>query len=158
MAGNLAVAATPGNLAYLIYTSGSTGRPKGVAMGHRPLVNLIHWQVRAAGSRRGHFNTASLSFDVSFQEMFSTWLSGGTLVLISSQLRRDPEALWTFVAETQIERLFLPVAMLQQLAESACCSRRQAADCDEVITGRRTVCVLRPLSANSSPDSPPNAA
>ena len=31
----------------------------------------------------------SLNFDVSFQEIFSTWCSGGTLVLLSEEVRRD---------------------------------------------------------------------
>src|SRR5262249_39396023 len=60
---------TANHLAYVLYTSGSTGRPKGVAMNHRPLVNLISWQVERSrlgpGARTAQF--ASLSFDVSFQ-------------------------------------------------------------------------------------------
>ncbi len=74
----------PDHLAYVLYTSGSTGRPKGVAMSHRPLTNLLRWQL-AHWSQPGPARTlqfASLSFDVAFQEIFSTWCSGGTLVLI----------------------------------------------------------------------------
>jgi amino acid adenylation domain-containing protein/FkbH-like protein len=107
-------------LAYVIHTSGSTGVPKGVAMPHAPLVNLIKWQLAnsalGAGSRTLQF--ASLSFDVSFQEMFSTWCSGGTLVLIDEKLRRDPVALLRLIAKEKVERLFLPFIALQQLAEA----------------------------------------
>jgi non-ribosomal peptide synthetase component F len=62
------------NLAYVIYTSGSTGRPKGVAMPHRPLVNLLTWQVGRSSlvAEPRTLQFASLSFDVSFQETFST--------------------------------------------------------------------------------------
>jgi non-ribosomal peptide synthetase component F len=80
--------AGPEDLAYVIYTSGSTGRPKGVAMPHRALLNLLAWQQEAAvdaGARTLQF--ASLNFDVSFQEMFSTWCGGGTLVLVSEAVR-----------------------------------------------------------------------
>ena len=114
------VAPHPEHLAYVIHTSGSTGGPKGVAMPHRALVNLIAWQLRnsklSEGGRTLQF--ASLSFDVSFQEMFSTWCAGGTLVLVSETVRRDPMALWQFIGEMKIERLFLPFVALQQLAEA----------------------------------------
>jgi len=110
----------PISLAYVIHTSGSTGTPKGVAMPHQPLVNLITWQLKnsrlAPGARTLQFT--SLSFDVSFQELFSTWCAGGTLVLVDDELRRDPFALLRFIAEQKIERLFLPFVGLQQLAEA----------------------------------------
>jgi non-ribosomal peptide synthetase component F len=62
----------PENLSYLIYTSGSTGKPKGVAMIHRALVNLIDWQTKDSrlGEGAKTLQFTSLSFDVSFQEMF----------------------------------------------------------------------------------------
>ena len=45
--------ADPESLAYVIYTSGSTGRPKGVAMGHRPLANLMAWQLENSSAGPG---------------------------------------------------------------------------------------------------------
>src|SRR5204862_6395999 len=109
------------DLGYVIYTSGSTGRPKGVAMGHRPLANLLAWQLEnfsvPVAARTLQF--ASLSFDVAFQEIFSTWCCGGTLVLIDEAVRRDPEALLAFICEQRVERLFLPFAALQNLCEAA---------------------------------------
>ena len=114
-------AISPDNLAYLIYTSGSTGQPKGVAMTHRPLANLIHWQLQntvlPAGARTLQF--ASLSFDVSFQEIFSTWCSGGAVVLIPDEARRDPIELLRRLDTGAVERLFLPFVALQQIAEAA---------------------------------------
>ncbi|MFQ5906231.1 MAG: amino acid adenylation domain-containing protein, partial [bacterium] len=109
------------NLAYVSYTSGSTGKPKGVAMNHRPLCNLIWWQLQSStlsgGARTLQF--ASLSFDVSFQVIFSTWCSGGTLILISRQLQRDAVGLLHFLTEESVERLFLPFVALHQLAQVA---------------------------------------
>jgi amino acid adenylation domain-containing protein/thioester reductase-like protein len=108
------------NLAYVIYTSGSTGRPKGVAMPHCALVNLLAWQNQqssvAIGSRTLQFTP--ISFDVSFQEIFSTLSSGGTLVLISETTRRDPVKLLKFLDKAAIERLFVPFVSLRQLAEA----------------------------------------
>ncbi len=112
---------SPDNLAYVIFTSGSTGVPKGVAMPHRPLVNLVAWQLRNStlgpGARTLQF--ASLSFDVSCQELFSTWAAGGTLVLISEELRLDAFALLAALRKAAVERLFAPFVALQQLAEVA---------------------------------------
>ncbi|HEY0410520.1 MAG TPA: amino acid adenylation domain-containing protein, partial [Candidatus Dormibacteraeota bacterium] len=109
-----------GNLAYILFTSGSTGRPKGVAMPHRPLVNLVAWQLAASISTLGGrtLQFASLAFDVSFQEMFATWGSGGCLVLLAEETRRDPRALLRTLEERRVDRLFLPFVALQQLAEA----------------------------------------
>ena len=89
---NPRAAVTSDNLAYVIYTSGSTGQPKGVAMTHRPLVNLLHWQMRRSAKAPRTLQFTSLSFDVSFQEIFSTWCAGGTLVLMREEARRDAGA------------------------------------------------------------------
>src|SRR5207245_4006781 len=105
----------PRNLAYVLYTSGSTGKPKGVAMPHRALVNLIEWQKEQAKAART-LQFAPLSFDVSFQETFSTWCSGGTLVLLDEATRRDPEALVQLLERSKIQRLFLPSVALQHIA------------------------------------------
>jgi amino acid adenylation domain-containing protein len=111
----------PDSPAYLLYTSGSTGRPKGVCMPHRPLVNLLHWQLaRWQGQAPAvTLQFASLSFDVSFQELLSTWASGGTLVLVDDDTRRDGQALLGYLEEQGVERLFLPFAALEALAEVA---------------------------------------
>ncbi|HAF13801.1 MAG TPA: non-ribosomal peptide synthetase [Blastocatellia bacterium] len=108
------------NLAYVIYTSGSTGQPKGVAMTERALANLLSWQLEHAGSfpAARTLQFTSLSFDVSFQEIFSTWCSGGTLLLISDELRRDALSLLRFLDEQKVERIFLPFVYLQHLAEA----------------------------------------
>ena len=70
------------NLAYVVYTSGSTGLPKGVAMSHGSISNMIGWQLQSSRAKAGTrtLQFASLSFDVSFQEIISTLCSGGTLV------------------------------------------------------------------------------
>jgi amino acid adenylation domain-containing protein/thioester reductase-like protein len=110
---------TSRNLVYVIYTSGSTGRPKGTAMSHRSMINLIEWHRRTfrvlEGCRVQQF--AALSFDVAFQEIFSTLCTGGTLVLLPEWVRRDAMALTEFLSRNDIQRLFVPPLMLQTLAE-----------------------------------------
>ncbi|PTL74997.1 non-ribosomal peptide synthetase [Vitiosangium sp. GDMCC 1.1324] len=110
----------PEALAYVIYTSGSTGVPKGVAMHHRPLLNLIRWQVERSEVGKGKtLQFSALSFDVSFQEMFATWGAGGELVVIEEELRLEARGLLERMERSGVERLFLPFVALQNLAEVA---------------------------------------
>ncbi|MEO7332160.1 MAG: amino acid adenylation domain-containing protein, partial [Minicystis sp.] len=108
---------TADHLAYLIYTSGSTGKPKGVAMSHRALANLIAYQNSGGPGNVRTLQFASASFDVFFQETYSTLGAGGVLVLVSEEGRRDSERLLRLMADERIERLFIPPVALQQLAE-----------------------------------------
>ncbi len=109
-----------GDSVYAIYTSGSTGKPKGVELTQMGLSNLVQWQNAQPGldtpARTLQF--ASLSFDVSFQELFTTWAQGGTLVLVTEEARRDLAGLAKFIARDRIERVYLPFAALQPLADA----------------------------------------
>jgi len=108
-----------GSLVYVIYTSGSTGKPKGIAMHHGAMVNLIQWQadIFAAAGRQRVLQFAALSFDVAFQEMFSTLCTGGTVILMDEWVRRDVKALTEFLTRNSIQRLFVPPVMLHSIAE-----------------------------------------
>ncbi|RKH08173.1 amino acid adenylation domain-containing protein, partial [Corallococcus sp. CA053C] len=136
-------------LAYAIYTSGSTGTPKGVAMGHGPLGNLITWQlgqsVAGPGTRTLQFSP--LSFDVSFQELFGTWCSGGTLVLVRDALRLDAVLLLQLLADERVERLFLPFIALQNLAEIATSHQKVPPSLREVVTAGEQLQVTHHLRA-----------
>lgn len=122
----------PGSLAYVLYTSGSTGQPKGVAMPHSALVNLLGWQKSCLGRPKRTLQFASLGFDVSFQEIFSTWVAGGTLFLASEQVRHDPSTMLSMLESERIERVFLPVVMLEFLAKAAIISQRFPSSLQEV--------------------------
>ena len=109
------------NLGYVIYTSGSTGLPKGVCLGHHALVNLIHWQNKQTRNLESlvTLQFTPLSFDVHFQEIFSTLTSGGQLILINEGMRLNPVQLLKNISENNIGRIFLPYVALNQLAETA---------------------------------------
>ena len=110
----------PNSWVYVIYTSGSTGRPKGIAMGHSALANLLQWhrQSLEPGEACRTLQFAALSFDVAFQEIFTTLTGGGTLVLIDEWTRKDFRALLTFIIDKRIGRLFIPPLVLHGIAEA----------------------------------------
>jgi amino acid adenylation domain-containing protein len=124
------------HLAYVIFTSGSTGKPKGVALCHRTLTNLIEWQAKAQRSPRDSttLQFASLSFDVSCQEIFSTLGTGGRLLMIPESVRADFQELLDVVDRHSVARMFLPFVALQQLASSAEEHGRFLPSLNEVIT------------------------
>ncbi len=72
----------PEALAYVIYTSGSTGRPKGVGVPHFSLAN--HASACAERYNLGPADRAlqftSISFDITSEEIFPTWIAGGAVV------------------------------------------------------------------------------
>ncbi|HET7232832.1 MAG TPA: amino acid adenylation domain-containing protein, partial [Longimicrobium sp.] len=135
------------NLAYVIYTSGSTGRPKGVAMTHGALANLLDWQEddwrTAAPAVTLQFT--SISFDVSFQEIFSCWAGGGRLVLIDEEQRYDPAALLEVAEREGVERIFMPAVALHQLAEAGDARGIAPKSLREVITAGEQLRVTEPM-------------
>ncbi len=125
------------NLVYITYTSGSTGKPKGIGMTQRSLLNLLAWMLATTRlpARAKTLQFASLSFDVSFQDIFSTLLSGGTLLLITEDERQDIKGLAKIIAREGAHRLFIPAVALQQLAEGFCELENRGAVLSKVIAG-----------------------
>ncbi|MBD2776522.1 non-ribosomal peptide synthetase [Iningainema tapete] len=105
------------HLAYIIYTSGSTGTPKGTLVPHRSLTNLIEHHQAKMATGVGVLQFASLSFDVSYHEIFVAWCFGGTLYIIPESDRKDLDKLIHLLANNPIGKVILPVTLWQQLAE-----------------------------------------
>jgi non-ribosomal peptide synthetase component F/acyl carrier protein len=78
---------------------------------------LIDDQKPRVGDRTLQF--ASLNFDTSNLEIFTTWCTGGTLVLLSEEVRHNVSSLMSFLLEKEINRLFVPFVAFQQLMEIA---------------------------------------
>ncbi len=128
---------------YTLFTSGSTGTPKGVQVPDRTVCNLLTWQRHHGGLSAPAVTQqfSMLSFDVSFQEVFTTLCSGGLLRLVDPAWRQDMPALLDRLESTGVERLFLPYVALQLLAEHGVRTGRHPSRLRDVITaGEQLVC------------------
>src|SRR3974390_2563386 len=105
-------------LATIFYTSGTTGMPKGVECPHAGYVNL-------ALSYADYFDllpgmdatslTSSMGYDGSISEMYSAWVSGCAVVLLTKeQICSGPDFL-NFLRESEVTVLFCPPDILPTL-------------------------------------------
>ena len=112
------------------------GNSKRVTLQQRPLLDLVQWQVNEpdfAHSLRT-LQLASICLPMYLQEIFCALRSGGTLVLVKSEIRRDMNLLARFICEHRIERLFIPVVSFQRLADALCELPYRDLQLKEVIT------------------------
>uniref|UniRef100_UPI002492DC80 amino acid adenylation domain-containing protein n=1 Tax=Aquimarina algiphila TaxID=2047982 RepID=UPI002492DC80 len=74
---------TPSQLAYIIYTSGTTGRPKGVMITHSSLLDYATTFNNYFGVSQSDrvLQQASISFDISVEEIFPILIKGGSLYI-----------------------------------------------------------------------------
>ena len=78
-----AVAAAPGDLAYVLFTSGSTGRPKGVMVEHATLSRRLAWLSRVYAVVRGDRSALATqaTFDPSLIELCLPLVNGASVAL-----------------------------------------------------------------------------
>jgi amino acid adenylation domain-containing protein len=111
---------TPRNLAYIIYTSGSTGNPKGVAVEHRSLVNFVEAAVAAYEIKPGDrvLQFASLSFDLSAEEIYPALICGATVVLRTDEMISSPRDFLNQCDAWRVTVLDLPTAYWHELTDA----------------------------------------
>ncbi len=87
--------ASPNDPAYVIYTSGSTGTPKGIAVSHRSICHFLRSENEILGVRETDrvYQGFSVAFDMSFEEIWISYLVGATLWIAPAALAGDSEAL-----------------------------------------------------------------
>jgi amino acid adenylation domain-containing protein len=107
----------PENLAYVIYTSGSTGQPKGVLVSHGSIAGHCRNAQRLyeLDSRDVVLQFASLSFDVSLEEILPTLIVGARLVIMGTNIW-PPAEFHRKISEFGLTVLNLPTAYWQELA------------------------------------------
>jgi non-ribosomal peptide synthetase-like protein len=108
-------------LAAIFYTSGTTGMPKGVECAHAGYVNL-------ALSYADYFDlipgmdatslTSSLGYDGSISEMYSAWVSGCAVVLLTNEQIRSGPGLVPILREAEVTVLFCPPVLLTTLTHA----------------------------------------
>jgi len=93
----------PGDAAYVMFTSGTGGTPKGAWVEHSALVNLTDavaptvYDPLGRGERITITCVFAFGFDGSIHQIFTTLLSGNTLVIPADETRRDPAELHAFI-------------------------------------------------------------
>ena len=108
-------------LATIFYTSGTTGMPKGVECPHAGYVNL-------ALTYADYFDlipgmdatslTSSLGYDGSISEMYSAWVSGCAVVMLTKDEVRSGPDLVPVLREAEVTVLFCPPVLLTTLTSN----------------------------------------
>ena len=85
----------PTHPAYVIYTSGSTGKPKGIEISQGSICHFLRSEHALLGIRASDrvYQGFSVAFDMSFEEIWISYLVGATLWLAPKEIAADPEAL-----------------------------------------------------------------
>src|SRR6266704_4041321 len=109
----------PRDLCYIIYTSGSTGHPKGVMIEHRSACHLVCAEGRIYGVRPDDrvYQGASLSFDLSVEEIWLAFHAGAALVAATPEMARSGPDLSRLLTECGVTVLSTVPTLLSMLAE-----------------------------------------
>ncbi|HVN53080.1 MAG TPA: amino acid adenylation domain-containing protein, partial [Anaerolineaceae bacterium] len=105
----------PEDAAYVMYTSGSTGQPKGVVIPHRSIalhsIYMVRYYQLSPADRVLQF--ASANFDPSLEQIFTTLISGGQLIIRDVELW-DPAIFSQKCAELGLTEVNIHPAYWQQ--------------------------------------------
>lgn len=103
----------------VIYTSGSTGTPEGVKVTQRGMVNYLKWRLHTYQYTE-HDVTLSLlpySFDGFGSNFYSGILSGGTLVMLPENLRRNYIHAKDVIREAEVSNVSVATSLYKVLLE-----------------------------------------
>lgn len=99
---------------YVNFTSGSTGIPKGVVVNHQTVINFIDIFTKQFKITFEDIigNQAPFDFDVSVKDIYSTIMTGATLVIIPKNLFSRPAVLLDYICENKVTTLIWAVSAL----------------------------------------------
>ncbi|MGY3804429.1 Pls/PosA family non-ribosomal peptide synthetase [Pigmentibacter ruber] len=104
----------PSQIAYIIYTSGSTGIPKGIMISQKNICHLLRSEndVFKIKSDDKVYQGFSLAFDMSFEEIWISYLVGATLWIAPKELSVDPINLPIILEQEKITVLHIVPTLL----------------------------------------------
>ena len=110
---------SPDSPAYVIYTSGSTGKPKGIQISQRCICHFLRsenqvLQIRAEDKVYQGF---SVAFDMSFEEIWISYLVGATLWIGPKDITGDPETLPRMLAANGVTVLHAVPTLLSLFSD-----------------------------------------
>ena len=111
--------AQPDDTAYVIYTSGSTGKPKGIAISQRSICHFLRSENTCLGvcANDRVYQGFSVSFDMSFEEIWISYLVGATLWIAPPEAAGDPELLPRLLTDQGITVLHAVPTLLALFAQ-----------------------------------------
>ncbi len=105
--------------AYIIYTSGSTGKPKGIVIEQRNICHFLRSENSVLGVRHEDkvYQGFSVAFDMSFEEVWISYLVGATIWIAPKDLVTDPERLCKTLQQENITVLHAVPTLLALFPE-----------------------------------------
>ncbi|MFZ6772560.1 Pls/PosA family non-ribosomal peptide synthetase [Undibacterium sp. SXout7W] len=109
----------PESPAYVIYTSGSTGKPKGILVTQQSICHFLRSENHILGITEHDkvYQGFSVAFDMSFEEIWISYLVGATLWLAPKEMTADPDALPRAMQAHQITVLHAVPTLLALFSE-----------------------------------------
>ena len=105
--------------AYVIYTSGSTGKPKGIQISQRCICHFLRSENQILQIRPEDkvYQGFSVAFDMSFEEIWISYLVGATLWIGPKNITGDPETLPRMLAANGVTVLHAVPTLLALFSE-----------------------------------------
>ena len=114
------VATQSSDAAYVIYTSGSTGQPKGIVISQRSICHFLRSENEILDVCENDlvYQGFSAAFDMSFEEIWISYLVGATLWIAPPSLVGDPDLLAQTLTRERITVLHAVPTLLSLVDDS----------------------------------------